>query len=261
MTPVKSMRAAVIPALVLAAWLLPSCRDVPAPEGGVQSIAPLEFPSPGLVAGDTMRDSAGTIAPLTLVAFDANGDTVADPNASFVVLDTGAHLAGDFLIGDTPGVTVRVVGTADGLQTLPASVKVTLTPDTLVATDSGVFNVTYSIANADTMANSPALSALVRHLAATPSGVESVIVYYAIERAPASNGHGPSIVLLNGSTPSTRDTSDASGAVSRTARLRIAALDTFATDTADVSATASYRGRSLGTVRFRIIYTNATPLP
>lgn len=241
--------------LAIAAWTMPSCRDIPAPEGGIQALAPLRFPSPGLVAGDTMRDSTGVVAPLTLVAFDIAGDTVRDVPATFVVIDTGAHLVGSLLIGDTPGRTVRVIGGAGGLQTQPASVKVTLSPDTLVAVDSAIYRKTYSLLSGDTIATSPEMAAKVLHREGA-SGVEAVVVRYDIERAPASNGNGPTVVLMSGSTPSSRDTTDNTGRAARTARLRLTALSGFTSDTVLVTATASYRGRALGTVTFTVIFTS-----
>lgn len=254
--PLRRLRGTLLVVLGVAAWTLPSCRDIPAPEGNVQSLGPLRFPLPGLVAGDTMRDSTGAVAPLTLVAFDVANDTVANVPATFVTLDTGAHLSGALLIGDSPGVTVRVVGEAAGLETQPASVKVTLSPDTLVALDSGIYHQSYRLYAGDTVAASPELAASVRHRSgATTSGVEAVIVKYSIDRAPPSNGQGASVVLMGGSTPSSRDTTDAAGRASRVARLRVAALSTFAVDTVLVSATASYRGQSIGTVTFTVIFT------
>src|SRR5712691_4014399 len=118
------------------AWWLVSCRDVPAPVGGVLSLAPVRLPSPGLVAGDTMRDSVGLAAPLTVVAYGVNGDTLKNAIASFVALDTGAHVSGAWLIGDSVGRTVRVVGSVATLQTQTVSVKVTTSPDTMDPNDS-----------------------------------------------------------------------------------------------------------------------------
>ena len=251
-------RLAVAAAMVVAVWTLPSCRDVPAPEGGVSAIAPLQFPSPGLVAGDTMRDSTGAAVPLTVIAFDAAGDTIANVQESFVVLDTGAHLAGNLLIGDKEGRAVRVVGSAGALQTQPATVKVTLSPDTLIAVDSAIYHRTYSVGppSFDTTATSPDMGVLVQHTGASPVPVEAVIVRYVIESAPPpTSGNAATVILMSGSTPSSRDTTDANGRASRSARLRVLAIKP-GIDTAIVTASASYRGQSIGTVRFILVFTN-----
>jgi hypothetical protein len=256
MADVKRVSGALLGAI---AWWLVSCREIPAPEGGVAALSPILLPSPGLVAGDTMRDSIGLVAPLRITAYGADGEALSpQPPLTFVVLDTGAHLAGDLLVGDDAGTTVRVVATVGSLQSQFASVKVTATPETIVAADSVLHRKSYSINAGDTASISPELGVLVQNLAgSTAAGVEAVIVRYAIDQAPVGNGSGPTVVLASGNVRSSRDTTDASGRAARTARLRIAALSPpFAVDTVVVSATAAYRGVSLGTVFFTIIYTN-----
>jgi hypothetical protein len=233
-------------------WWLVSCRDIPAPEGGVLSVSPVLLPSPGLVAGDTMRDSTGLVAPLRVIAYGVTGDTLRSISATFVALDTGAHLSGALLIGDKEGKTVRVIGTVQSVQTQPVSVKVTLAPDTLMAADSVLQRRSYSLTSGDTVVSAD-LATLVTHRVGN-SGVEAVIVRYLIERAPPGNGNGPTLLLLNGVVPSDRDTTDASGRAARTARFRLAAKSAFASDTASVSATASYRGRTIGRVLFTLIF-------
>jgi hypothetical protein len=236
-------------------------RSAPSPLDGVQSISALVLPSPGLVAGDTLRDSLGLVAPLQLVAYGIDNLPVdPQPEFTFVVLDTGAHLAnGTLLVGETPGTTVRVVGATATLQTQPVAIKVTLSPDTLQASDSTLHHVTYSTVAVDTIAQT-ALNVDVRHRSASDTtGVEAVIVRFTIDRAPASIDARPAFVLLNGSTVSVRDTTEISGRASRTARLRVVALSSFTEDTVVVSANASYRGSSIGTVQFTIVYRNTTP--
>jgi hypothetical protein len=251
------MRKAIGHILAAAAWWLVSCRDVPAPEGGIFSISALLLPSPGLVAGDTLRDSTGLASPLRVVAFDVAGDTVQNAVTTFVVLDTGAHMSGALLVGDSVGRTVRVVASVAALQTQPAPVKVTLSPDTLVAADSIVHHKTYVLVGGDTVVNSADLTTSVLHLGALQSGVEAVIVRYSIDRAPPGDAtKGPTLVLMNATSPSSRDTTDASGRAARTARLRLAPLLNVLSDTALVSATASYRGRTIGVVQFTLIFTS-----
>lgn len=240
-----------------AAWWMASCSDIPAPEDGILSVSPLLLPSPGLVAGDTMRDSTGVAAPLRLIAYALDGQPLdPQPTPTFIVLDTTAHLAGALLIGDDAGTIARVVGALGTLQTRPVEVKVTVSPDTLVASDSIVHRKTYALLAGDSVSNSPDLSVIVRHLGVDPKVVEAVIVNYTIDKSPPSRGQGPALVLLNGNVASDRDTTDASGKAARVARLRLLALSTFEVDTALVSATASYRGRTIGTVQFTIIYSN-----
>ena len=246
--------------LAAAAFWAVSCRDIPAPDNGIQSISALLLGSPGLVAGDTLRDSLGLTEPLRVIAFGLDNQPLdPQPTAAFIVLDTGAFLAdGRFLIGQTPGTTVRVVGEVGSLQTQPTSVRVTLSPDALVATDSTTHHARYAIAT-DTVAQAT-LNTRVLHVSTSDtSGVEAVIVRYAIVEAPAGTGTIPTAVLLNGSVLSDRDTTDNTGRASRTARLRLRQLVTWVQDTVVVNASASYRGASIGTIQFLLIFTNTTP--
>lgn len=236
----------------LSAAAMASCRDVPAPESGVLSVSPLLLPSPAVVVGDTMRDSLGAAAPLRLIAYGVDGEPVdPQPAPTFVVMDTGAHLAGTFLIGDVTG-TVRVIGSVSGLQTLSQVVLVTLRPDTLVPSDS-THQVRRFRFPEDTAATAD-LNVRVLNTDATPTGVDGVIVHYEITSAPPVVGTGPSVMLLSGNVQSSRDTTANSGTASRTLRLRLAGVDPTRTDSATVNATASYRGQPIGIVQFTIVF-------
>ena len=245
----------VVVGLGAVAWWLVSCREIPAPEGGVASISALLLPSPGLVVNDTLRDSTGLVAPLRVIAYGIDGDTVAGAQSTFVALDSGAHLSGALLIGDKEGRTVQIVGTVASLQTRPTPVKVTLSPDLIIATDSTLHRKTFLLVSGDTIVTSADLATSVVHNGASATGVEAVIVRYAIVQSPPGNGNGPTLVLLNGSIASSRDTTDAAGRAARTARLRLAAVTNALADTAILRATASYRGATIGTVTFTLIFT------
>lgn len=237
-----------------------ACREVPAPEGGVHAISPLILPSPGLVAGDTLRDSLGVAAPLEVIAFGLDNEPLdPQPHATFVVLDTTAHLEGGrFLVGDDAGTNARVVGGVGGLQTQPVTVKVTLQPDTIVAADSTVHHVFYSFTPPPDTVAQTTLNVIVRNRAADGGGVEAVLVRFSVDKAPPSISESPSVVLLNGSVQSERDTTESNGRASRVARLRLAALTEHETDTVLVSATTAYRGVSLGTVQFILVFQRMT---
>ena len=255
----RRTRKTAIVALAAIGWWVLSCKDIPAPEEGILSLSPVQLPSPGLVVGDTMRDSTGVAAPLRVVAYGVSGDTVAAPSLKFVIIDTfvvqGAHLTGAYLVGDKEGKTVRVIGSTEAIQTQPVSVKVTLRPDTLVAADSIVHHRTYGVL--DTVYSD--LNAIVRNNGATAAGVEMIRVDYAIEKQPPGANGASTIALVTGrssNTLSSRDTTDGSGMATRTARLVASLKTTTGTDTALISATASYAGKVLGRVLYTLIYTS-----
>ena len=252
----RRRRAAALAACGAAVAWLANCSELGGPSGGVYSISPLLLPSPSMVVGDTMRDSAGVAAPLRVVGFTESGDTVRGSAATFITLDTNAHLvAGTVLVADHVG-GARVVGMLGGIQTLPETVKVTLSPDTIVATDSVRHRKTYSFLSGDTLVNSAELSTRVAHRDGTTlSDVDGVVVYYAIVSAPPAKGSTPPVVLMSGNLLSSRDTT-VSGRAGRIVRLRAQQLTSLSPDSAIVTATASYRGQTIGVVQFTVVFTN-----
>ncbi|HET9455005.1 MAG TPA: hypothetical protein VFO66_12035 [Gemmatimonadaceae bacterium] len=255
MTRRLSARCAAVAALVLVA----ACRDIPTPPGGVQAISRVLLPSPGLVVGDTMRDSLGVVAPLRVVAFDANGDTIAAPGVTFTLLDTTATLVnGDILIGRSTGVA-RLIATVAGLQTRLDTARVTLLPDTIVRADSVRHRRIVSgdrLLAGDTSFSSGDLTVIVQSRAGDgATGVDAVVVHYTITRAPASGpgGSGPTVVFIGGGATTARDTTASGGRAAKSIRLRIPGQPQLP-DSAQVAATASYRGQTLGTVQFTIVF-------
>jgi hypothetical protein len=249
-------------AVAAAAFWAVSCREIPAPGNGVQSISALILGSPGLVAGDTLRDSLGLVVPLNVIAYGIDNQPLdPQPAPAFVVLDTGAILAdGRYLVGVTPGTTVRVVGEVGSLQTIPTIVKVTLSPEALVATDSTMHHVRYSTLDSI----SQELNTRVLHYSSSDtSGVEAVIVHYRIVAMPPAAGSIPPAALVNGNIPSDRDTTLNTGRSARTLRLRPAQIgkNPLVEDTVIVDADASYRGASIGTIQFLLIFTKVAPAP
>lgn len=247
-------RARYLTALVLAFAAPAACREIPAPRDGVFSVSSIILPSPGLVVGDTMRDSLGAAAPLRVVAFNRAGDTIRPPpGAAFVLLDTTALLAGDFLVGRTPG-TARVRASVSGLQTQVQTVPVTLRPDTLVAADSTRHVRRVNLLSGDSSYASPDLGVIIQHRdGSAVTGVDAVVVRYALERIPGGGGANPWVVFVNGGTAPVRDTTSGGGRAARAVRLRIASTPQLP-DSAMVAATAFYAGRSLGTVRFTVVF-------
>ncbi|MGH7669961.1 MAG: hypothetical protein ACRENQ_10770, partial [Gemmatimonadaceae bacterium] len=135
-----------------------ACRPIPAPADGVLSLSEVNLPSPGVVAGDTLRDSAGRATPLELVAYGTNGqpDTSAGAQATFIVLDPGAHVSPDgYVIGDSVRDTpVRVIGSVGPLQTSPMNLYVTPLPDSLAdTTATPTDTVKFSAADSTASAN------------------------------------------------------------------------------------------------------------
>ncbi|HVA56344.1 MAG: hypothetical protein WBQ26_05965 [Gemmatimonadaceae bacterium] len=225
-----------------------ACRAIPAPANGVLSVSEVQLPSPGVVVGDTLRDSTGQVAPLRVYAFGVGGqaDTLHDAVGQFVLLDSGAHLTGNgYLVGDSIRASVRVVGSVGMLQTSAATVSVTPRPDSIgSALTAAIATVAFNPLDSTATANySTALAANVVSMdSVPPAAVQSVVVHYAIVYQPAASVPGAaSAVLVDPlGNPSTVDTTDVNGQVSR--RIRVRPQAPTVADSVVVKVTAQYRG-------------------
>ncbi|HUX32667.1 MAG TPA: hypothetical protein VMV51_02245 [Gemmatimonadaceae bacterium] len=246
-----------------------SCRAIPAPTNGVLSLSTVQLPSPGVAVGDTLRDSTGRIAPLRVYAFGVGGeaDTIqgAAATAQFVLLDRGASVTSDgYVIGDSARTTpVRIIGSVGTLQTSVANLAVTPRPDSIGPTGATTI-ATINFAATDTTARSAALGATVLATGVVPAaGVQAVIVRYTIVSAPPGFNDAVTGILLNAAgRPATVDTTDPSGHVSPTIRLRPAALAAPSVpDSFVVTASASYAGVPLRGSPVRFVVPIQTKAP
>ena len=228
-----------------------ACRPIPAPADGVLSLSDVKLPSPGVVAGDTMRDSAGRAAPVTIVAYGTGGqsDTIANAMTTFIVFDPGAHVTPDgYVIGDSARDTpVRIIGSVGTLQTSPTNIYVTPLPDSLADTTASPTD-TVNFTTGDSTASANYSVDLAGQVLATgvipPAPVQAVIVHYTILYAPAGpNGAVTGLLVDPTGRPSSVDTSDASGLVSR--RIRVRPQAPVAADSIVVSMSAEYAGVQL----------------
>lgn len=129
------------------AGLLAACLDLSAPTDGIESISTLRVAYTAVVAGDTLRDSAGVARRLGLIAFTGRGDTVLNPEgARFFVVDTGtaARIEDGYLIAGSRLGPVRIVGQVPGLQTPPVTIQVVPVP-TQVRADPATAEDTVSL--------------------------------------------------------------------------------------------------------------------
>ncbi len=228
-----------------------ACRPIPAPADGVLSLSEVSLPSPGVVAGDTMRDSAGRAAPVSVIAYGSGGrlDTSSGVMPTFIMFDPGAHVTPDgYVIGDSVRDTpVRIIASVGQLQTSPANIYVTPLPDSLASstptvTDTVNFSIIDSTASANYSVN---LTGTVLATGVIPAdSVQAVIVHYAILHAPPGpNGAVTGLLVDASGRPSSVDTSDASGNVSR--RIRVRTQAPVAVDSFVVSMSADYAGAPL----------------
>jgi hypothetical protein len=131
-------------------------------------------------------------------------------------------------------------------------VPVTLEPQRIVAVAASRHLLTPTVT--DTAVTSADLTTRVENAAAA-KGIQAVIVHYEVAQAPppSSPTSGPTVLLLPAGS-ATRDTTDPSGNAGRQVRFRLLAISA-PTDSAVINATASYRGQTLGTVQFTVVFT------
>lgn len=226
--------AAVVAAIV-------SCTDIPTDAGAVLSIGVDTVAAPSVVLGDTLRDSIGIVRPLTVTAFNFQGDVIANAPVRFTTRDRGILV--DSVTGIVRGDSVRstparIFARVAGLEAA-ISLDVTLRPDT-VAGQNVLDSLLYSLT--DTLANvSPALSVKILHGFSGDSAVKSYVVSFRV----TSTTDTALVKLVNDAgRASLLDTSDASGIAGRKIRLDPARLTSLA-DSVIVAATVKYRGVQL----------------
>jgi hypothetical protein len=233
---------------MVGAMLAIACVDMSAPRGPA-SISLLQLPSPSVVIHDVMRDSLGNPKPLSVIAYDANGSPLAGQATQFFITDSAprAHLTADgVLTGDTLG-TVHIVAQVGNLQTPATEVAITVAPTTFALAPRNGDTLKASF-TADS-ANPTAYGVPATVTGANGAAAQGFIVQYALQHVPSSSTTLPAVYLGDdANNPSSVDTSDATGRVSRnisvvTARLADQALlSGQKTDSVVVIVQAKYNG-------------------
>jgi hypothetical protein len=251
----ERLRRRIVAGLMACVAVGIACVDMSAPKGAA-SISLVLLPSPFVVRGDTMRDSAGAVAPVKVNAYDVNGVPIPGIPSELFVLDTfpRAHFtASHLLIGDVLG-NVTVVGQSSGVQTLTVNVPVTVRPTTLLLGPTPIPDTLFAPLGPDsaTSVKGRPLATIVR--GAGDTTVQGVIVHYRITRTLASSSSTTPAVYISDATgkPMNADTTDSQGSANHR---QVTVLTRLLTDQALISgqkadsvvveATASYKGAPL----------------
>jgi hypothetical protein len=241
--PSLSRRALVGAALAVAAL---SCGEVPTLPDGIAYISSVLLPAPAVAVGDTLRDSTGKAAPIRILAFGQNGDTIA-VTPSFVVTTVPGKSATvgstGFVVGDSVRA-VQIVGrVGERLQTPPVTFDVVRQPDSLASSGATKF-LLGNVTTGELFAiSSPLAVSATTGATPTRSGVKGIVVHYEVTKVYPASATIPdtTIVLLDETSrfifPTGRtavDTTDGQGNASR--RLRAVP---FGFDSVEVLATAN----------------------
>ena len=240
-----------------------ACIDMSAPKGPA-SISTLMLPSPSVVVGDTMRDSTGAVAPLRVIAYDANDAPIVEPPTLFLVIDTSGagHIANsNKLVGDKIG-SISVLGQIAGIQTTTVGVPVTIAPITFVIPTAIPDTLVVPFAGKDTTSasiGSVPINVTLKGRGDTAS--VGFVVKYDLVNAPASVGGSTTGAVYIGNDagqPSPRDTTDGSGA-SRKLFVKswlLADAELVAgrrTDSAVVLVSTAYKGKQVNGSPIRVV--------
>ena len=234
-----SRRAGAIPLTILSgAIFIAACVEIPTGANDVLSIQFNPLPAPGVVIGDSLRDTLGIVQPLRVTAFNYSGTEIENPPVTFSAIDRGITVDSvtGIVRGDSVRSNARIVATVRGL-TVTAQVAVVQRPDTLGEANSRD-SLSYSVL--DTAANvSAPIGVKVLHTTATDTtGVASYLVSFQI----ISPGDTVLARLVgDGSARSSLDTTDASGVAGRRIKLDVTRL-TNLVDSVIVQAFVKYRG-------------------
>ena len=256
-----NLRHATILVLSLAVVAV-ACIDLSAPKGPA-SISLIHLPAAFVVRGDVMRDSAGTPAPPIINQFDATGHLIGGSAPQFFILDSApaAHFdpANSVLVGDKLGL-VNFIGQVGSLQTPTIQVPVTVLP-VKIDQGTGALDTIRAPLTTDTNVVLPigqgasTIPVIVAGLGDT--GVQGVVVHYAITRALASSNPTRQAVYITGQGGKLTnvDTTNASGIAGGPGRAQINVKASLLADVAIatgqkvdsviVQATASYKGTPL----------------
>lgn len=231
--------------LIAATLVGAACIDLSTDPDEIVAIEFADFPWPSIVAGDTLRDSTGAVAPLVVRLFDGSGDVVTGP-VEFLTLQSSIRvISGDRLVADdTATGQVGLFASTTGIQSIVRQIEVVGAPDSMAA-DVTVVPLQWIVPDDPATNVSQPIGAQV--LSADGAGVRSWIVTFQLEAGgrviPASDTTQIFLVGENG-RPSYADTTDGSGRAARRVRLRIVP-GLVPPDSAVITISASYKGAAL----------------
>ena len=226
--------------LILLACTIVACTEI---DTGPNVVASLEFeslPFPAVVAGDTLRDTSGVVAPLRAIVFNPANDEISGAPVRYAALEpvvTVDSITGIVVAGATADTAARVIASIGALQSAPLRLSIVRRPDSLERVGA-VDTLRYSVT--DTTVNvSEDLAVRVLHRATLPgSNVRDWIVTFALQ-APADSVRA--VIIGDNQRRSTSDTTAADGRASRRVRVLPAGLAS-GRDSVVVLARARYRG-------------------
>lgn len=247
-------RARLVAGAALAAA---ACIDLSTDPDEIVAIefTPLAWPS--VVAGDTLRDAAGAVAPLRARLFAGDGSEVVGAPVEFLVEDGGVRIAmSDLLVADdTTTGSARLRASATAVQSISRQVEVVAPPDTM-RSDGTITALEWVVPdNAQSNTSVPLGVQVLSRVSGTAAGVRAWVVTFELDAGgpPPSPADTTGVYLVgDAGRPSYVDTTDVQGKASRRLRVRIAPGFT-PPDSVVVTIRASRRGAPLAGGPVRLV--------
>jgi hypothetical protein len=232
-------------AVVAACMAVTACIDLSTDPDEIVAIEFVDFAWPSIVAGDTLRDSTGAVAPLVARLFAGDGDEVTGQVEFLTQRNSVRVVAGDRLVADdTATGSAGIIASTAGIQSVVRQIEIVAAPDSLAA-DGTIVPLDWVVPDDPQVNSSQPLS--VRVYTAAAAGVRSWVVRFQLEaggrRIPESDTTQIFLIGDNG-RPSYADTTDLQGRASRRVRLRVAP-GLVPPDSAIITVSAAWRGAPL----------------
>ncbi len=234
--------------LALLSLIAVACIDLSTDPDEIVAIEFGDLPWPSIVAGDTLRDASGAIAPLMARLFDGNGDP-ADGPVEFLVQEPGLRIVnGNMLVAEATATgPIGIIASTTGIQSVPTTINVVPKPDSL-AVEGTITPLEWVVPDDPALNTSQPLTVkLLSNTTATPAPVPSWVVRFQLEaggRIIPENDTTQIWLVGDNGRPASADTTDGGGLASRRVRLRVAPGLT-PPDSAVITVTASYNGAPL----------------
>lgn len=186
------------------------------------------LPWPSIVAGDTLRDGAGAVHPLSATLYAGDGSEVTDGPVAFLV-EAGAVRVGDgnvLVADDTATGTAKLRASTTSVQSILKQLEIVPRPDSME--QSGTISALEWVVpdNASTNTSVPLgvqLLSLADPDAAAPVRSWVVTFELLVNDQPVNPTDTTGVYLVgDAGKPSYADTTDAQGTVTRRVRVRIA---------------------------------------
>jgi hypothetical protein len=226
---------------------LASCTEV---NSSVDHVASLEFtnlPYPSVVAGDTLRDSLGVIAPLRALAFNSAGGDVPNVEVEFIALDTGLTItSAGYVVARRRSGSVPILASTSALQTRAVPLLVARSPDSVAFGGPARDTIDYDLLNTESaISENLGVKVITKDTAGGITTTQGWLVSYQVTFRNAVVPVGDTTVVFlrdEGVRRSNLDTTSTLGIATRRLRLNLVGFTPPAVDSAIVTATVRHKG-------------------